>query len=120
MTVATAPLSPVRVWTMATRPKTLPAAIAPVIAGTAVAVHEGGEHWPTAILAMVTALLLQIAANFANDALDFRRGADTADRLGPTRITASGLVTADDVMRATALVLGLAVLTGLPLVLRGG
>lgn len=104
---------------MATRPKTLPAAIAPVIAGTAVAVHEGGEHWPTAILAMVTALLLQIAANFANDALDFRRGADTADRLGPTRITASGLVTADAVMRATALVLGLAVLTGLPLVLRG-
>ncbi len=120
MTVATAPLSPVHVWTMATRPKTLPAAIAPVIAGTAGAVHEGGEHWPTAILAMVTALLLQIAANFANDALDFRRGADTADRLGPTRITASGLVSADAVMRATALVLGLAVLTGLPLVLRGG
>jgi len=105
---------------MATRPKTLPAAIAPVIAGTAVAVHEGGEHWPTAILATVTALLLQIAANFANDAFDFRRGADSADRLGPTRITVSGFVTVDAVMRATALVLGLAVLTGLPLVLRGG
>lgn len=112
--------SPLQIWTMAARPKTLPAAVAPVIAGTAVAIHEGGEHWPTAILAMITALLLQIAANFANDALDFRRGADTADRLGPTRITASGLVTADAVIRATALVLGLAVLTGLPLVVRGG
>ncbi len=117
---ATATLSPVQIWTMAVRPKTLPAAVAPVIAGTAVAIHEGGEHWPTAILAMVTALLLQIAANLANDALDFRRGADTAERLGPVRITSSGLVSARSVMKATALVLGLAVLTGLPLVVRGG
>ena len=109
-----------RVWLLATRPKTLPAAVAPVIAGTAVAIHEGGEHWPSAILAMITALLLQIAANFANDALDFRRGADTHERMGPTRITASGLVSADDVLRATAVVLGLAVLTGLPLAIRGG
>ena len=74
------------------RPKTLPASVAPVITGTAVAIHEGGEHWPSAILALVTALLLQIAANFANDAFDFRRGADTAERLGPTRITSSGLI----------------------------
>jgi len=117
---ATATLSPVQIWTMAIRPKTLPAAVAPVIAGTAVAIHEGGEHWPTAIFAMITALLLQIAANLANDALDFQRGADTAERLGPPRITASGLASAGTVMRATALVLGLAVLTGLPLVLRGG
>ena len=120
MTAAVTSPSPLRVWVMAARPKTLPAAVAPVITGTAVAIHEGGEHWPTAIFAMVTALLLQIAANFANDALDFRRGADTAERLGPTRITFSGFVTADAVIRATALVLGLAVLTGLPLVLRGG
>lgn len=105
---------------MAIRPKTLPAAVAPVIAGTAVAIHEGGAHWPSAIFAMVTALLLQIAANLANDALDFRRGADTAERLGPVRTTSSGLVSAEAVLKATALVLGLAVLTGLPLVLRGG
>jgi 1,4-dihydroxy-2-naphthoate octaprenyltransferase len=117
---ATATLSPVQVWSMAARPKTLPAAVAPVIAGTAVAIHEGGEHWPSVFFALITALLLQVAANFANDALDFRRGADTAERLGPPRITASGFVTADAVMKATALVLGLAVLAGLPLVLRGG
>lgn len=119
MTVAAA-LRPFQIWTMAIRPKTLPAAVAPVIAGTAVAIHEGGAHWPSAIFAMVTALLLQIAANLANDALDFRRGADTAERLGPVRTTSSGLVSAEAVLKATALVLGLAVLTGLPLVLRGG
>jgi len=119
MTV-TATRSPLQIWTMAARPKTLPAAVAPVLAGTAVAIHEGGEHGPTAIFAMLTALLLQIAANFANDVLDFRRGADTSDRLGPARITSSGLVSANAVMQATALVLGLAVLSGLPLVFRGG
>lgn len=113
-------MSPVQLWVLAARPKTLPAAVAPVIAGTAVAIHEGGEHWPSAILAMITALLLQIAANFANDALDFKRGADTADRLGPTRVTASGLITAEGVMRATIVTLVLAVLTGLPLAIRGG
>lgn len=117
---ATVTLPALQVWTMAIRPKTLPAAVAPVIAGTAVAIHEGGAHWPSAIFAMVTALLLQIAANLANDALDFRRGADTAERLGPVRTTSSGLVSAEAVLKATALVLGLAVLTGLPLVLRGG
>lgn len=113
-------MSPLQVWVLAARPKTLPAAVAPVIAGTAVAIHEGGEHWPSAILAMITALLLQIAANFANDALDFKRGADTTDRLGPTRVTASGLITAEGVMRATIVTLALAVVTGLPLAIRGG
>ncbi len=109
-----------RMWLLATRPKTLPAAVAPVIAGTAVAIHEGGEHWPSAILAMLTALLLQIAANFANDALDFRKGADTHERMGPTRITASGFATPETVLRATSVVVALAVVTGLPLVIRGG
>jgi 1,4-dihydroxy-2-naphthoate octaprenyltransferase len=119
MTAAVA-MSPVQVWLLAIRPKTLPAAVAPVLAGTAVAIHEGGAHWPSAVLAMVTALLLQIAANFANDALDFRKGADTAERLGPTRITSAGLVEARTVIRATGLVLALAVVTGLPLAIRGG
>ncbi|HEV2066842.1 MAG TPA: 1,4-dihydroxy-2-naphthoate polyprenyltransferase [Thermomicrobiales bacterium] len=107
-------------WVLASRPKTLPAAIAPVLAGTAVAIHEDGFHPQTASLALITALLLQIAANFANDALDFRRGADTRQRVGPARVTASGLIDADDVLRATALTLALATLTGLFLVLRGG
>lgn len=115
-----ATLFPIQIWLMAARPKTLTAAIAPVIAGTAVAVHEGGEHWPSAMLALVTALLLQIAANFANDAFDFRRGADTAERLGQARVTSSGLMSAGTMIRVTIGVLALAILTGLPLALRGG
>ncbi len=113
-------MSPLQVWVLAARPKTLPAAVAPVIAGTAVAYYEDGVHWISAVLAILTALLLQVAANFANDALDFRRGADTGERLGPTRVTASGMVSAEGVMRATAVTLALAVVTGLPLVFRGG
>jgi 1,4-dihydroxy-2-naphthoate octaprenyltransferase len=113
-------MSPLQVWILAARPKTLPAAVAPVIAGTAVAYYEDGLHWISAVLAVLTALLLQVAANFANDALDFRKGADTGERLGPTRVTASGMISAEGVMRATVVTLALAVVTGLPLVFRGG
>lgn len=107
-------------WFLAARPKTLPASVAPILLGTGVAIHEGGFHAPTAIMALLTALLLQIAANFANDAFDFKRGADTHERTGPTRIVASGYVSANAVLWATALTLALAVLSGLALVWRGG
>jgi 1,4-dihydroxy-2-naphthoate octaprenyltransferase len=119
---ATAPDRPSfpSLWLLAARPKTLPASIAPILVGTAVAIHEGGFHLLTAILALLTALLLQIAANFANDALDFKRGADTAERTGPTRIVSSGYVSPEAVLRATGLMLGLATLSGLYLVWRGG
>jgi 1,4-dihydroxy-2-naphthoate octaprenyltransferase len=109
-----------KLWWLAARPKTLPASIAPIILGTAVALHESGFHALTALMAMLTAVLLQIAANFANDALDFRRGADTAERTGPTRITSSGFVTPETVLRATGVVLALATVSGLYLVWRGG
>jgi 1,4-dihydroxy-2-naphthoate octaprenyltransferase len=108
------------IWYIATRPWTLPASVAPILVGSAVAWHEGGFHPLTAFLALITALLLQIAANFANDAIDFKRGTDTPDRVGPTRITSAGYVTYDQVMRATVITLGLAMLTGLYLVYRGG
>lgn len=107
-------------WFLAARPRTLPASIAPILVGTAVAIHEDGFHLLTAILALLTALLLQIAANFANDALDFKRGADTAERTGPTRIVASGYVSPNAVLGATGLTLALATLSGLYLVWRGG
>ena len=107
-------------WTLAARPKTLPAALTPVMTGTAVAFHEGGVHWLSAALALITALLLQIAANFANDALDFKRGVDTAERVGPARITSSGLISADTMLRATAIALLLATASGLSLAIRGG
>jgi 1,4-dihydroxy-2-naphthoate polyprenyltransferase len=109
-----------RIWYLAARPWTLPASLAPIIVGSAVAWHEGGFHALTAMMALLTALLLQIAANFANDALDFKKGADTDERVGPTRITSAGYVSYEGVMRATFLTLGLAVLTGLYLVYRGG
>lgn len=112
--------SPFYIWFIAARPWTLPASVAPILVGSAVAWHQAGFHLPTALVALVTALLLQIAANFANDAIDFKRGTDTDARVGPTRITAAGYVTYDQVMRATFITLGLAVLTGLYLVYRGG
>ena len=111
---------PARVWLLAARPKTLPAAVAPVVVGTAVAVAVEGFHLLAALAAGAVALLLQVAANLANDVFDARRGADTAERLGPMRVTQGGLVPPERVLAATGLTLGLATLVGLYLVWRGG
>jgi 1,4-dihydroxy-2-naphthoate octaprenyltransferase len=109
-----------QVWMLAARPKTLPAAAAPVLIGTAMA-HTGGDvHWLSAIAAMLGALLIQIGTNFANDFFDFKKGTDTGERLGPLRVTQSGLVTPEAMKRATILVFALAMLIGLYLVWRGG
>lgn len=110
-----------RNWLLAARPKTLSAAVVPVLMGSALAADE-----PTAITwwvfacALVGALLIQVATNFINDALDFRKGADTADRLGPTRVTQAGLMTAEQVMTAAWICLAGAALCGIPLIYRGG
>lgn len=112
--------SKLQIWFLAARPKTLPAAVAPIVVGSAVAVRENGFVWWVALLALITALLLQIAANFANDAIDAKKGSDTADRTGPTRITAAGYVTYNQVMNATWVALVLAAGTGIPLLIRGG
>lgn len=115
-----APTSKLAAWKIAARPKTLPAAVAPILVGSAVAWHEGGFHLLTAAVSLLVALLLQIASNFANDVLDFKRGADTEHRLGPTRVTQSGLLSERQVQIATGVALGLAILCGLYLVWRGG
>jgi 1,4-dihydroxy-2-naphthoate polyprenyltransferase len=115
-----APQSSLAAWLIAARPKTLPAAISPVIVGCAVAWKEGGFALLPALAAFAVALLLQIGANFANDVADFQRGADTRERMGPTRVTQSGMISADRVVAATAIALGLAMLPGLYLVWRGG
>lgn len=107
-------------WVLAIRPKTLPAAVGPILVGTAVAAHEGGFEPGIALVALLVALLLQIASNLANDVLDFRKGADTHARLGPTRVTQSGLIPPRQVAIATAAVLAAATLLGLVLVWRGG
>lgn len=116
----TTPRSNLSAWLLAARPKTLPAAISPVIVGCAVATGEGSFQLLPAIAAFAVALLLQIAANLANDVADFRSGADTAERLGPTRVTQSGLISPRQVTIATAIVLIAAAIPGLYLVWRGG
>jgi len=108
------------VWLLAARPKTLPAASAPVLIGTAMAHAGGGIHWLSALAALVGALLIQVGTNFANDYFDFRKGADTPDRLGPLRVTQAGLVSPGTMKRATILVFALAIMIGVYLVWRGG
>jgi 1,4-dihydroxy-2-naphthoate polyprenyltransferase len=117
---AVAPRGP-RVWLLAARPATLPAAVVPVVVGTAAALHGGGPlNLGPFVAALIAALLIQVGTNFANDVFDFQRGADTPDRLGPQRVTQSGLVTPQQVLKATYLTFGVAVIVGLYLVLIGG
>ena len=112
--------STARVWWLAIRPNTLPAAIAPVVAGLGAAVSGHPIAWGPALGCLAVALLLQIAANLANDLADFRSGADAGDRLGPVRVAAGGLVTPRSLAVATAFVVGCAGLVGLYLVSVGG
>ena len=108
-------------WVLAARPKTLSAAIVPVVIGTAMAFRQpGGAKWAYAACALLGAVFIQIATNFINDALDFKKGADTGERLGPLRVTQAGLLSADSVMRGAYLCLFLAAVCGIPLLLRGG
>lgn len=99
-------------WAMAARPATLTAAAAPVLVGTACAWAVGGFRPGPAVAALAGALLLQVGANFANDLFDFEKGADTADRLGPTRVVQAGLLAPGAVRRALVLVFGLAIAVG--------
>jgi 1,4-dihydroxy-2-naphthoate octaprenyltransferase len=100
---------------MAARPRTLPAAIAPVLVGTAAAVQWVGElPRPGAfIAALVGSIFIQIGTNLANDYSDAKRGADTADRLGPVRVTSAGLVTPQRVMTATWIAFAIATACGI-------
>lgn len=107
------------IWILAARPKTLWAAIAPVLIGTAMAFESKGGHWPSAVAALVGAVLIQIGTNFANDYSDFKKGADEHQRLGPTRVTQAGLVKPRAMRTATAVVFLMALLVGIYLVWRG-
>jgi 1,4-dihydroxy-2-naphthoate polyprenyltransferase len=113
-------LSPLHIWLMAARPRTLPAAVAPVLVGTSLAATEGTFKWLTFAAAMLGALFIQVGTNLSNDYSDARRGADTEDRLGPVRVTAGGLVPPRQVLVATYVAFGLAVLVGVYLVVTAG
>ncbi len=109
-----------RPWLHAARPPTLPAAVVPVLVGTAAGIDPSHARWGPFVGALLASLLIQVGVNFANDYSDFQRGADTPDRLGPLRITASGLVAPRQVLLAAAAVFTLAGLVGLYLVAVGG
>ena len=118
LATTTAPRSPrpapgaARAWLLAARPQTLPAALAPVVVGTACAHAAGGARALPAVAAAAGALLLQIAANFANDVFDFENGADREDRLGPPRAVQTGLISPRQMRRALAVTLAAALAIG--------
>ncbi len=113
-------ISKINLWVTASRPKTLPAAVTPVIVGSAIAGFENQFKLIPALFALVISLLIQIATNFVNDLYDFLKGSDTAGRVGPERLLTLGLVTPRQMKRAIFYTFGLAFLLGLYLVYIGG
>lgn len=107
-------------WLSAARPATLPASLVPVLVGGAVAARGGSFHLARFTATLAAALLIQIGTNFANDYSDFLRGADNADRLGPVRLAASGVVAPHVVLRAAILVFAAAAAIGVYLVIVAG
>lgn len=119
--VAVIPMTPRRAWLLASRPATLPAASVPVIIGAAAAVNAGASFRSVIFaVTLAAALLIQIGTNFANDYSDFHRGADHDGRLGPVRVTQTGLISANAVRRGIVVAFGAAVLLGCYLAWIGG
>jgi len=109
-------VSSVRVWWLGIRPRTWSASVAPVLVGAALAARDGAFRPLPVLAALAGALLIQIGTNLSNDVLDFRRGADHAERLGPTRVTQAGLLAPRSVVVGAAVAYLLAALCGLYLV----
>jgi 1,4-dihydroxy-2-naphthoate polyprenyltransferase len=105
-------LSPLRLWIVASRPRTLPAAVAPVLVGTALAISEDDFRPLAFAAALIGSVFIQIGTNLANDYSDARRGADTEDRLGPVRVTAGGLMPPQRVLTGTYVAFAVAVACG--------
>jgi 1,4-dihydroxy-2-naphthoate octaprenyltransferase len=112
MVAVTTPPSRVGVWWSAVRPATLAASVAPVLTGTAIAIHQGGARWWAGVGALVVGVAMQLGVNFANDYSDFVRGAD-ANRVGPVRASSSGLVAPGHVRWAAIGAFGVAGIAGL-------
>ncbi len=107
-------------WFLASRPKTLPAAVMPVFVGTAIAIHNGKFFAPAAIIALICSVLIQVGTNFVNDLHDYLKGSDKKERLGPTRVLASGLISVEEMKIGIAVVFGTTFLLGLYLVYLAG
>lgn len=111
----------VRPWLMALRPKTLTAAVVPVLVATALVQAEGySVLWWVSICALLSSICIQIGTNLVNDAIDFKKGADTEKRIGPQRVTQSGLLSSRQVMAGAMVCFLIALLLGIPLVIQGG
>ena len=115
MAVATSTLTPRAVWWSAVRPATLAASVAPVLAGTAVAIHQGSIRPLAGLGALVVAVCMQLGVNFANDYSDHRRGADSPARVGPVRAASSGVVPPAQVRSAAIGAFGVSALVGVVL-----
>jgi 1,4-dihydroxy-2-naphthoate octaprenyltransferase len=107
-------------WVLAARPATLPAAVAPVLVGSALAAGDDVFRLDAFVVILFAALAIQVGVNFANDLADARSGADTEARVGPQRAVASGLLTPTQMQRGIALAFGLAAVAGLYLIWLGG
>jgi 1,4-dihydroxy-2-naphthoate octaprenyltransferase len=117
---AAPPPSQFKIWLMASRPATLPAAIVPVLVGSALAYSADAFQPLVMLAALFGALFIQIGTNLANDYFDARKGADTSERLGPTRVTQSGLLPARTVLNAALASFALAALCGIYLIVVAG
>ncbi len=107
-------------WILASRPKTLTAAYTPVLIGIGIAYLLGVQQWLVSLVALLCATLIQIGTNFANDYYDYKKGSDREDRIGFTRMVASGQISEQHMFNATLLCMGLAFIFGLYLVYVGG
>ncbi len=110
----------IRAWVEASRPATLPAAVVPVVVGTAAAISQGYFRWGVLVCAMLASIMIQIGTNYANDYFDHKQGADTTERLGPVRLIQSGIAAPERVFRAALISFGIAAVFGVYLVFVGG
>lgn len=110
----------VRTWLSAARPATLWAAVAPVLVGSALAVADGVYRWDAFLVILVAAVAIQIGVNFANDAADAARGADSVERIGPQRAVAAGLISSRRMLLGAAAAFGVATVCGAYLIYLGG
>ena len=109
-----------RSWILAARPKTLPAAVVPVLLGTAVAISDNKFQPLAAFIALICSVLIQVGTNFVNDLYDYLKGSDKKDRVGPARVLASGLISVKEMKLGISLCFGVTFFLGLYLVYLGG
>jgi 1,4-dihydroxy-2-naphthoate octaprenyltransferase len=110
----------IKFWVLATRPKTLSAGVIPVIIGSSIAFYAGQFNWLYFIITFVCSLLIQIITNFINEIYDFKKGADTVDRIGPQRQVASGNISEKSMRLVSIILIIITFILGLILVARGG